>query len=777
VAIVPRCYISGSSATLVSFTLPLTGWTNAGAGAAGTAPQPNDYVIIVAQNNTNGGSVAQTAGTPWANLTGPTPQPTAGSFWAVTAGRTWTGYEVAPQWTWTNGSRYAYVAVAFAPDAGNAVFLDTTGTTKVDSTPSTSHTMPAATPTVGVTDTSVLLLNASSGATGTTNITETVPAGWTNIVGQSQTSSGTYVINTWMGYKASATGTQTPAAQTIEGGASSTGTTNAVLNHALLREYPAPAQPDVGGAVDSFAATFGAYLGDTAAGTDAFTGQPTPPYAESAGATEAMAVAVAETLLLAETAGASDGLKVIQIPVPAPLTSAAALPASPAFIISQMPRMHLQNLVTGQWLHRDVQGVVSPSITWQLNAADQFSCQVGPPRPDLLGADGNPIFRIWQTATYLEENDEIKFGGILTSVSGNGPLLQLGFTGFAGYANGIIYEGPVYKKTAVDALDVVRDLWDWVQDQPGGNIGLVLDSTKANSLLGAYSQPGASTTMTRATPAGTTSLPVKSNANFQAQMKISIAGGAAHTVKSISGTNVIVITTPTANPHRADDTVVQVVAPTPFEIDWWNSTDIGGEIANIATEAIFDWYERHTWQDPAVKAVVKHALHFGVPRVGSHRQDLRFAEGENIITPATVNYDGSTFANNVIGLGAGQGSAQIRASVGITDQRLRRVTTYTDQTVTNKARMQSKAQKVLNSVEPTEAVSQIQIINHPNAPFGHFGPGDDIPVLLASSWHSGTVWSRITQMQQDPTTNVMTLTLARSDSFTYMTQSGQAGTM
>jgi hypothetical protein len=32
-------------------------------------------------------------------------------------------------------------------------------------------------------------------------------------------------------------------------------------------------------------------------------------------------------------------------------------------------------------------------------------------------------------------------------------------------------------------------------------------------------------------------------------------------------------------------------------------------------------------------------------------------------------------------------------------------------------------------------------------------------------------------MAQDPTTNLITLTMVRSDSYTYMAQSGQAGTI
>jgi hypothetical protein len=87
------------------------------------------------------------------------------------------------------------------------------------------------------------------------------------------------------------------------------------------------------------------------------------------------------------------------------------------------------------------------------------------------------------------------------------------------------------------------------------------------------------------------------------------------------------------------------------------------------------------------------------------------------------------------------------------------------------------ARKVLTHAQNFDTPSQITVMNHKSAPFGSFGVGDDILVRLNSGWRKAQIWCRITQMQQDPTTNLMTLTLLRSDSYTYMAQSGQAGTI
>jgi hypothetical protein len=594
-------------------------------------------------------------------------------------------------------------------------------------------------------------------------------------------------------------------------------------------------------------------LPDRAGATDKVAVSTAVPEADTGAATEDLAVSISVSPALPETAGAVDTLSVRIGSAPAQVPGTAIRPASPAFIRSQMPRMHVQNLLTGAWWHRDVQGVLNPSITWALNAADTFTCALAPPRPDMMDASGNALLLEWRDAVYLEEADEVKFGGIVTSSQISGPQWQMTATGFAGYANGIIYEGPNVTRTNIDALDAVRLIWDWIQSQPGGNIGLELGSAKAGYLSGAQIPPGAQTVTTKKANAGDTSIWIASAPLFTAKETISVAGY-PYTISSIvlsTGgvpTGQVKLTTGLGEPHNAGDPVaqtspvyttlsrpaasgannvwltdsmayangesiliggdmytinqvvtgtfgqitlttntrkaygkgiqvVQVRTVTPWQMLWYNSTDCGSEISSIAQEALMDWRERHYWAD-RTKGTIRHQLNFGVPRLGGRLTGLRFAEGENIIQAASVSRDGSKYANDIIGLGAGQGSAQIRTqAVNTNTGRLRRSAVYSDQTIYTTARLAVKATKVLKAMENIDTVSQIVVKNHPNAPFGSFSPGDDIPVMLASGWRNTVIWSRIISMTQDPTTDLMTLALARSDSFTYQAETGQAGTL
>lgn len=547
-------------------------------------------------------------------------------------------------------------------------------------------------------------------------------------------------------------------------------------------------EADVGAAREALAVpTVTTGAADVAAARDslAITGITAAPQNDQAGAVDRLAVTLtALALPFTEGAGAIDGITVVIGSAPAPTPGTAIAIASPAFIRSQMPRMHAQNLLTGAWYHRDIQGITSPLITWALNTADTFTCTLSPPRADMLDSTGNPLLMEWRDAIYLEENDQVKFGGILTSSTMQGPQWQLSATGFAGYANGMPYEGPNISQTNIDALDAVRTIWSWLQAQPGGNIGLNLGSTKAGFLLGAQYPPGASSLLGSFGPfvTGQTFVWLTNASAFSAGMNILINGD-QYTIKTIEMTSSNVasgkvdLTTALRNTYYTGMPVIQLQAQVPWTLDWYNSTDCGQEIQSIQQEAIFDFREQHTWQD-STKGVINHALVFGVPRLGQRQSSLRFCEGENIIQAGTVTRDGTKYANDVIGLGAGSGNSQIRAdTANASTGRLRRSYVYTDQTCDTTARISAKAAKILAAMQNIDAVTSIVVKNHPNAPWGSFMPGDDIPVMLATGWRNTTIWSRITQMTQDPTTDLMTLTLARSDSFTYMPETGIAGTI
>jgi len=494
----------------------------------------------------------------------------------------------------------------------------------------------------------------------------------------------------------------------------------------------------------------------------------TPQLPDSAGAADSLAVTQAWTVTPGDVAGAVDGLSVRKGTAPAPTPGAGVLPAARVFTASAMPQMHLQNLVTGQWLHRDVRGITSPSVTWVLNGPDTYTCTLSPPRPDLLDLTGNPVGVEWQTACYLEQAGRILFGGILTSSQFAGPQWTMGFTGFLGYPAGMIYEGPDYTQSGVDSLDVVRYLWTWLQQQPGSNLGVVVDRLKSGVQLGVQPSSGSqgTTTTTAGVNSGARQIPVKDPTGFAVNGLIVIVGSNnQHTITKISK-NVLSISPALINGRAKGSTVYNLGKPARYTLRWWNSTDIGQEIGSIATETPFEQYEAHTWGDPG-KQTVAHRVGFGVPRLGIRQATLRFAEGENITEPVGGTRDGSAYASDVVGLGAGQGSAQIRAQAAQLDGRLRRQYVYTDQTVFTTSRMQARAQRVLAARRQIDTPATVVIRDHPNARFGSFGPGDDILIQQASGWRQVATWARITQIQQDPTTQQMTLTCARSDSFTY----------
>lgn len=622
-----------------------------------------------------------------------------------------------------------------------------------------------------------------------------------------------------------------------------------------------PALPDVAAAREAVTIAAAVQRAEAAGAIDGLAVSilsPAVPEPEVAAAVEGLSIAVNQPISARDAAGAADAITVLIGGAPAPTPGTAIKPASPAFIKSQMPRMHVQNLLTGQWVHRDVQGIVSPSVTWALNAADAFTCQLSPPRQGMMDASGNAIVVEWRDAIYLEEDDEIKFGGIVTQSQMAGPVWNLTAMGFQGFANGAPYEGPDYVVTKTDALDVVRYMWNWLQRQPGSNIGLDLGTAKSGFLLGNQVQAGITASMARPAKAGDkiiwtgnsqafnrneqitingygpyTIASVVRNKNNEAtgQMNLSSAlaeahvqgepvvqqsptftvlardvaagqnnvwlgtsgpfatdenitiGGDAYKITQVNTdtngnpTGNVTITPNTRRAYARNTTQVwQVRTITPFELHWYNSTDIGSEMGSIRDEAIFDWREVHTWNGNRTGVV--HQLVFGVPRLGRRLTGLRFAEGENIVQAVQVTRDGTKYANNVIGLGAGSGVQQLRVTASdLNTGRLRRTAVYTDQTASTVTRMSAKAQKILTAMKNIDTVTQVVVKNHPNAVFGSFAPGDDIPVQLTQGWRNTTIWSRITQMTQDPTTNLMTLSLARSDSFTYMPDSGLAGSL
>lgn len=204
----------------------------------------------------------------------------------------------------------------------------------------------------------------------------------------------------------------------------------------------------------------------------------------------------------------------------------------------------------------------------------------------------------------------------------------------------------------------------------------------------------------------------------------------------------------------------------PYELDPWNNTDCGSEMNTLLGACPAETTEAHAFAGGG--ETVTHTLSFGVPRVGRRRDDLRFVEDENVSQVIALARDGTAYANGVAGTGAGTGSASLVAQVALDDGRLRRVATYQNQAITTAALLKAKINQVLAAQSQLGGAAQVTLSNHPNAPVGAVGVGDDILLQFVGGWLAGqAIWHRVTAITLTPETGLMTLTTARSDSFTY----------
>lgn len=204
----------------------------------------------------------------------------------------------------------------------------------------------------------------------------------------------------------------------------------------------------------------------------------------------------------------------------------------------------------------------------------------------------------------------------------------------------------------------------------------------------------------------------------------------------------------------------------PYGLLWWENPDCGGEIDNLARQAPFDYSEIHLF-GPGQQTVT-HIVQFQFPRLGRKRTDLRFAEGENVVDKLPVTVAGDEFANELVGIGSGEGSAMIHATTGVVDGRLRRSKMLTDKTA-NQARLNALLTAELQKLRNDADITQVTIRDHANARLSAINLGDDICVRGSIPWLGPiAMWVRVLAItKSDTDETVAVLSTRRSDSFIY----------
>lgn len=373
-----------------------------------------------------------------------------------------------------------------------------------------------------------------------------------------------------------------------------------------------------------------------------------------------------------------------------------------------------QRAITDEWLHWELP-LSNVSITDALSGPTALDATLAPEIRGLAGvpaSDGRPLFEEWSTIIYAQADGIIRSGNILVhSAPGDGGAWNIETMGFAGYPTGLPYLGN-YQQESVDPLDVVREIWGHLQGQPDGDLGVVVDSASSPVRIGTKPRHVAFSTASG------------ESVDFEADEK--------------------------------------------YKLVWWEAPDCGAEIDKLAGQTPFDYREEHRWIGDTQN--VEHRIKLGYPRLGRRRDDLRFVEGENLTLKPQPENAGDEFCNGVWGIGKGEGAKALTVPVMNRDGKLRRVRVLTNSSVDSKDRLRMLCQEQLAIYNPVLKLAEVHVADHRNARIGSWQVGDDIRVQFASSWALGDVdlWCRITATTVQPDSpELATLTLARSDAFTY----------
>ncbi|GAA1353512.1 hypothetical protein [Streptomyces beijiangensis] len=206
----------------------------------------------------------------------------------------------------------------------------------------------------------------------------------------------------------------------------------------------------------------------------------------------------------------------------------------------------------------------------------------------------------------------------------------------------------------------------------------------------------------------------------------------------------------------------------PYRSDVWDTRTLGDLIDDmVAVEGGPEWTEDVEWV--AGKPVGR--IRIGWPRLGRRRTDISFATGVNVLGKVPVEYDGDSFAQVVIALGAGEGRSRRRAVDAVRDGRLRLESVLEVPTEKGNDRLAARARAERISRQVLGEVTEITVLDHPSAPIGSWAVGDDVRVQVYDQWTNYDAWSRIVGWQIKPAAGDQqeqaVIQLQRADRFTY----------
>lgn len=195
----------------------------------------------------------------------------------------------------------------------------------------------------------------------------------------------------------------------------------------------------------------------------------------------------------------------------------------------------------------------------------------------------------------------------------------------------------------------------------------------------------------------------------------------------------------------------------PYQLNWWETHDLGSVISDLAQETPFEFREETKWVgDDALS----HRIVLGVPEFGVRREDLRLEIGVNVTAPPPLVE--SDYASHVLVLGAGEGRTMLNTLASKDRGRLRRTVVVERKDLTRKDRVDDTARAEVNASDAEWSFESLSLVDHPMCPYGSFDVGDYLYLTGDAGWTQLDQLVRVTEIAVDCVTGNMDLKVVSS---------------
>lgn len=375
------------------------------------------------------------------------------------------------------------------------------------------------------------------------------------------------------------------------------------------------------------------------------------------------------------------------------------------------------------WLDNDVQAN-DIKLGWNLSSPNVGKCLI-PAGGGYVGKvdDGRPKWGRWDSLLLAEEDNKLRWVGICDNAVPTPLGLALSFTSLPGWLYHVPYEY-AYKVWRTDVFDVVRHLLNTSRGYP-------------NAYTFAQSNNSSAFTVGDINPGPEPDAPVRAD------------GQSMDDYEAMPSYKAWKIAHDFWSEHKDNQ----------YSINWWEAPYIGEEIDNLATETGFDYREEFRWIDKSSRRFeVKMQLS---DYFNTRRTDIAFVDGINMAQIAIPKDDESTFANDVIALGAGEGATMLRSKSAIVDGRLYQGQFRPYKSVRDKQRLNRLADADLVRLNnPHPKIDTISAWDtRGNSPIGSLYAGDVVNISSENTTPPYSVWSRVIGIERDPRSALSTIRL------------------